>query len=232
MKTPNQILTLILTLVFCSCSKERTVTEKDIQIIPKPVELKRSKGVFEFSENTTFVIANASQKEISNALINKFEMAAGWKPTVSDVAPKSNYIQFNIDDTFEKEAYTLEVNNETINITAKGTEGFLYALETVRQLLPVAIESKEIVSNIDWVVPNVSVKDKPRFQWRGLMLDLSRHFFDKNYIKETIDRLAMHKMNVLHLHLVDDQGWRIETKKYPKLTEVGAWRVDQEEGNC
>lgn len=229
MKTTNQILILILVIVFCSCSKEKIFTEKDIQIIPKPTEIKLSKGAFEFSKNTTFIVANESQKEISNILIDKFEMAAGWKPTISDIAPRSNYIQFNVDDIFDKEAYVIEVNNNTINITAKGAAGFLYAVETIRQLLPEEIESKTPVSEVKWIIPNVSIKDKPRFQYRGLMLDLSRHFFDKNYIEKTIDRLAMHKMNVLHLHLVDDQGWRIEIKKYPNLTEVGAWRVDQED---
>jgi hexosaminidase len=98
-------------------------------------------------------------------------------------------------------------------------------------LLPADIESKKVISNIDWVIPSIEIEDQPRFQWRGLMLDLSRHFFDKEYIKQTIDGLAKHKINILHLHLVDDQGWRIEIKKYPKLTEVGAWRVDQEEAH-
>jgi len=228
-KTLNQIAVLILLVVLNSCSKPKVLTEKEIQIIPKPAEINIAEGVFEFSERTTFVVANDSQKEISNSLINKFEKATGWKQMVSDIAPKSNYLQFNIDDSFENEAYRLEVNNEAINITAKGNAGFMYALETIRQLLPTAIESSQIVSNVKWIIPNLTIKDKPRFQWRGLMLDLSRHFFDKNYIKETIDRLAMHKMNVLHLHLLDDQGWRIEIKKYPKLTEVGAWRVDQED---
>jgi len=227
MKTPNIVIITIFAFVFCSCTNEKTFTEEDIQIIPKPAELMLSKGLFEFSENTVFVVANESQKGISNLLIDKFEKAAGWKPMVSDKAPKSNYIQYNVNDTFANEAYSLEVNNETIKITAKDSAGFLYAMETIRQLLPVAIESKTLVSE-KWIIPNLSIKDQPRFQYRGLMLDLSRHFFDKNYIKETIDRMAMHKMNVLHLHLVDDQGWRIEIKKYPKLTEVGAWRVDQE----
>ena len=83
-------------------------------------------------------------------------------------------------------------------------------------------------SDVQWILPNIVIKDAPRYKWRGLMLDVSRHFFDKEYIKEVISNLSMHKMNVLHLHLVDDQGWRIEIKKYPKLTEKGAWRVDQE----
>lgn len=224
MKTLKQILIVIVVAVFCSCAKQKVFTEKDIQIIPKPAELQLSDGIFEFSENTKFVVANDFQKEISNALINKFEKAAGWKPEVSDVAPKSNYVQFNVDDSFENEAYKLDVNNENVTITAKDNAGFIYGLETIRQLLPVTIESKNVVSNTEWIIPNLTIKDQPRFQYRGLMLDVSRHFFNVDYVKKTIDRLEMLKMNVLHLHLVDDQGWRIEIKKYPKLTEVGAYR--------
>ncbi len=224
MKTLKQVLALIVVAVFCSCAKQKVFTEKDIQIIPKPAELQLSNGIFEFSENTKFVVVNDFQKEISNALINKFEKAAGWKPEVSDVAPKSNYVQFKVDDSFENEAYKLDVNNENVTITAKDNAGFIYGLETIRQLLPVAIESKDVVINTEWIIPNLTIKDKPRFQYRGLMLDVSRHFFNVDYVKKTIDRLEMLKMNVLHLHLVDDQGWRIEIKKYPKLTEVGAYR--------
>ena len=148
---------------------------------------------------------------------------------MTDKVPKSNYVQFILDDTLKYEEYQLTVNKSSIFINAKNDAGFLYGLETVRQLLPVAIESKTIIKNQDWQIPNSIIKDRPRFKYRGLMLDVSRHFFDIDYLKKTIDRLAMLKMNVLHLHLVDDQGWRIEIKKYPKLTEVGAWRVDQED---
>ncbi|GGK23989.1 beta-hexosaminidase [Yeosuana aromativorans] len=224
MKLVHQILMATLLTVFFACEKQKMFTEKDIQIIPKPAELKLSEGAFEFSEATKFVVANDFQKEISKALISKFEKAAGWKPEVSELAPKSNYVQFNVDDSFENEAYKLDVNNERITITAKDNSGFAYALETIRQLLPVAIESNDVVSNTEWIIPTLVIKDQPRFQYRGLMLDVSRHFFGTDYIKKTIDRLAMLKMNVLHLHLVDDQGWRIEIKKYPKLTEVGAYR--------
>ena len=228
MKTIYQILVVITVTVFCSCAKQKVFTEKDIQIIPKPAELKLSEGVFEFSENTKFVVADDFQKEISNALISKFEKASGWKPQITNAVPNSNYVQFTQDDTLKDEAYQLTVNKDNITIAAKDHAGFLYGLETVRQLLPVAIESNDVVLNTEWVIPSLTIKDQPRFQYRGLMLDVSRHFFNADYIKKTIDRLAMLKMNVLHLHLVDDQGWRIEIKKYPKLTEVGAWRVDQE----
>ncbi|MEN8188012.1 MAG: family 20 glycosylhydrolase [Bacteroidota bacterium] len=222
-------IALIFVFILNSCEKDKTFTEGDIQIIPKPVELKLDKGVFQFSEDTQFVVANTSQKEIAKTLVNKFKKAAGWDLKVLDTKPQKNYIQFIIDESLTTEGYNLTVNKEIISIKASENAGFIYGLESIRQLLPVTIESKEIVSNTDWVIPNLTIQDQPRFKWRGLMLDLSRHFFNKEYIKEVIDGLVMHKMNVLHLHLVDDQGWRIEIKKYPKLTEVGAWRVDQED---
>jgi hexosaminidase len=202
--------------------------QKDIAIVPKPANMQVKEGAFQFSKDTKIIASNAAQKEIATALMNKFKAATGWQPEFSNKKPKNNYIEFKIDKNLNREAYQLEVTSKSIVITAKENAGLIYGLETIRQLLPTAIESKNQVSNVNWVIPNVSIKDEPRFQWRGLMLDLSRHFFDKNYVIQTIDRLAMLKMNVLHLHLVDDQGWRIEIKKYPKLTEIGAWRVNQE----
>lgn len=228
MRILKPFLIVFFLTVFNFGYSQKIYTEKDIQIIPKPAQLLITKGVFEFSKSTKFIAVSEFQKEISNVLINKFEKAAGFRPEFSTTIPPGNYVQFKVDETLEKEAYILDVNTKNITITAKGKAGFIYGLESIRQLLPVVIESKNVLPNQKWQIPNLVINDKPRFQWRGLMLDLSRHFFDKNYVIETIDRLAMHKMNVLHLHLVDDQGWRIEIKKYPKLTEVGAWRVDQE----
>ncbi|WP_343697087.1 glycoside hydrolase family 20 protein [Flavobacterium sp.] len=228
MRTLKPLFVLIFLTVLSSGYCQKVFTEKDIQVIPKPKQLVILPGSFEFSKNTVFVANTDFQKEISNALASKFETAAGWRPVLGVKAPQSNFVQFKTDPNLGKEAYKLEVTNNSVTITAKANAGFIYALETIRQLLPVAIESNYVVSSAKWQIPNVTINDEPRFKWRGLMLDLSRHFFDKNYILATIDRLAMHKMNVLHLHLVDDQGWRIEIKKYPKLTEVGAWRVDQE----
>lgn len=228
MRTLKAVFVLIFLAALTAGYSQKVYTEKDIKIIPKPNQLVINKGIFEFSKNTKFIAVTDFQKEISNALINKFAKAAGFRPEISTAIPNSNYVQFKVDETLGKEAYILDVNPKTITITAKGQAGFIYGLESIRQLLPVVIESKNVIPNQKWQIPSLVINDKPRFQWRGLMLDLSRHFFDKNYILATIDRLAMHKMNVLHLHLVDDQGWRIEIKKYPKLTEVGAWRVDQE----
>ncbi len=225
-----KLVVVVLLVSLVSCQKNQKVfTEKDINIIPKPVELNLSEGVFEFTKDTKFVIENKTQEEMFTTLINKFKTVSSWSFEIVNAKPLKNYIQFITDANLENEAYKLDVTSDRINISAKSNAGFIYGLESVRQLLPVEIEGNEIIKNVDWIIPNVVINDKPRFQWRGLMLDLSRHFFDKEYIKQVIDGLVMHKMNVLHLHLVDDQGWRIEIKKYPKLTEVGAWRVDQED---
>lgn len=225
------IITLtILLLSLNACQKKHiTFSESDIQIIPKPVELKLETGGFQFTKNTQFVVVAPNQKAISEILLNKFKTAAGWTLNITETTPSKNYVQFVTDKELADEAYKLEVTSDYVHITASNQSGFIYGIETIRQLLPVAIESSEIVTNTNWVIPNVKIYDEPRFKWRGLMLDVSRHFFEKEYIKQTIDRLAYLKMNTLHLHLVDDQGWRIEIKKYPKLTQVGAFRVDQEE---
>ena len=140
----------------------------------------------------------------------------------------TNYVVIDTDTSLPKEGYTLTVNPKEIIIKASGYNGALYALQTLRQLLPKEFESTTPVKT-DWVVPAVTITDAPQYAWRGLMLDVSRHFFPKEYILKTLDRMAMLKLNTFHFHLVDNEGWRIEIKKYPKLTEIGAWRVDQED---
>lgn len=229
MKKQFLITLTLLILLGCKTDEKRMYTEEDIHIIPKPEMVKINSGVFEFNEDTKFFISNDIQDESIRVLKDKFKTAVGWDLKTTEEQPKNNYITFTIDENSKPEAYELKVDNNRIEIIANSSVGFSYAIQTIRQLLPPEIESKAKLENRTWEIPNVEIKDTPRFKWRGLMLDISRHFFDKEYIKEVIDGLAMHKMNVLHLHLVDDQGWRIEIKKYPKLTEIGAWRVDQED---
>ncbi len=222
------IITILLLISGCKTAEEKTYTIDDIHIIPKPETIKLNPGVFQFNKYTKFIITDETQNEAASILTNKFKTVSGWGLNIEKEVPKDNYITFIVNKDLKKEAYNLEVTKDYVSIAASDISGFLYGIQTIRQLLPTVIESKIKVENVVWEIPNVEIKDEPRFKWRGLMLDISRHFFGKEYIKEVIDGLAMHKMNVLHLHLVDDQGWRIEIKKYPKLTEVGAWRVDQE----
>jgi hexosaminidase len=125
--------------------------------------------------------------------------------------------------------YSLTVGKKRISLSAGTPEGLFLGIQTIMQLLPPQIYGRTVVTGRKWMMPCVKVTDYPRFAWRGMHLDVSRHFFDTEFIKRYIDILAMHKMNVFHWHLVDDQGWRIEIRKYPLLTEVGAWRVDRED---
>lgn len=223
------ILTMALIFFSCDTKEVKVFTENDIQVIPKPETIKLNEGNFQFDKNTVFYITDKAQSAVAKILIDKFKNAQGWDLKLVETLPKSNFIQFKTSKNIEKEGYKLVVENNIITIEFSDFNGLLYGIQTLRQLLPTAIESQTKVADINWVIPNIEITDKPRFQWRGLMLDVSRHFFQKEYIKKTIDRLAYHKMNTFHFHLVDDQGWRIEIKKYPKLTEVGAFRVDQED---
>ncbi|MEQ8217914.1 MAG: family 20 glycosylhydrolase [Arenibacter sp.] len=219
---------LLVLAVGCGEESKTNFTENDINIVPKPLEMKLNQGAFRFTKDTKFVVQN-DQAEVLEILQNKFVSAAGWNLEVVNRTPSSNFVQLSTDSSLADEGYNLKVTENQVIINANGQNGFLYGLETIRQLLPVAIESKSVVHNIEWDIPNVEIEDSPRFKWRGFMLDVSRHFFDKDYVLATIDQLALLKMNTLHLHLVDDQGWRIEIKKYPKLTEVGGFRVGQED---
>ncbi|HET7361569.1 MAG TPA: family 20 glycosylhydrolase, partial [Salinimicrobium sp.] len=207
--------------IFSGCKSEKNegpkeMAEPEIMVIPKPKSVNMLEGNFQFSENTVFVVNNDRQKEIAKLLIDKFNSVAGWDLKTVNKSPDKNYILFKENKELPGEGYILYVSDEKISIEASTGSGFIYALETIRQLLPPEIESKEKITNVSWSIPNLEIEDEPRFEWRGLMLDVARHFFEKEYILNTIDRLAMLKMNTLQLHLVDDQGWRIEIKKYPK----------------
>ncbi len=233
MKSKSLLVLAVFLITFwvsCTSPAQKNFTKEEISIIPKPAEMNLKRGSFEITKDIKIVLSRQDQKPVAEIFTDRFKRAAGWSPEMvnADKAPKKGIVEF-VKGDLPKDAYKLNVDKDKISIVSGSYGGFLYGIETLIQLLPDEIEKNKVTENIAWLVPKIEIKDQPRFQWRGLMLDLSRHFFGKEYIKKTIDRLAIHKMNVLHLHLVDDQGWRIEIKKYPKLTEVGAWRVDQED---
>jgi hexosaminidase len=123
-----------------------------------------------------------------------------------------------------KEGYKMEVTKKGVVITAKDGAGAFYATQTLLQMLPVEIYSPYRQKGVDWVIEGAVIEDYPQYYWRGMMLDVSRYFYDKDYVMKFMDMMAMYKLNVLHFHLIDDAGWRLEIKKYPRLTSVGAWR--------
>jgi hexosaminidase len=142
--------------------------------------------------------------------------------------PQPNAILLNTTGNGEipgNESYYLQVTPEGIVVRAARPAGIFYALQTLRQLFPAEIERSQKIQECEWTVPAVLIEDAPRFQWRGMMLDTARHIYPVEFIKRFIDLLALHKLNVFHWHLTDDQGWRVEIKKYPKLTRVGAYRT-------
>ncbi|PCH74806.1 MAG: beta-N-acetylhexosaminidase [Flavobacteriaceae bacterium] len=220
---------LSITLLSCNSKPTKVFVAEDIKIIPKPLFTELKTGLFVFDKQTTICQLDLEAKEAVSLLSRKFKLASGMDLTVRiQEENPTNTIVFISDTSLVKEGYVLEISAENIRIKAHSKQGFLYGVQSVLQLLPVQIESSELVKNVDWIVPNIVIKDQPRFQWRGLMLDVSRHFFKVDEVKEVIDGLSKLKMNVLHLHLVDNQGWRIAIKKYPKLTSVGAFRIESE----
>ena len=225
----KKLLFITALLAFaCQTPKQQVkFAENDICIIPKPQSMTLNNGNFQFTKETVFV-SNQSLAPAAEIFAKQFEKASGIKLPIKNETVQTNYIALSIDNSLPKEGYNLVVQPDKISIAAADYNGAIYALETLRQLLPKEFESSTPV-NANWVIPTITINDKPEYPWRGLMLDVSRHFFSKEYILKTLDRMAMLKLNTFHFHLVDNEGWRIEIKKYPKLTEVGAWRVDQED---
>jgi hexosaminidase len=186
-------------------------------------------GSFRLTPNTVIVADKTSFPE-GRFLSGRLSPATGFSIEVRAISPSGvPTIDMKIDASLKRlgsEGYTLVVTPQRISIRAPATAGVFYAGQSLLQLLPPEIFREAKVSNIDWTSPCVQIEDYPRFQWRGALLDAGRHFMPKEFVKKFIDLLALHKMNSFQWHLTDDQGWRIEIKKYPKLTQIGAWRKE------
>ena len=203
--------------------------QASVSIIPMPQKCIEKRGNFTVNDKTVITLS-VDNEEMRNAVSfwnDLFDMAAGFLE-VSSTPRSSNVICCRLNTALpNEESYKLTVSSSSIHIDAKTPKGIFYAFQTLRQLLPSAIESdKQVVEKIKWNIPCVVIEDSPAFSYRGVMLDVSRHFIPKEDVKRHIDLLAFHKLNILHWHLTDDQGWRIEIKKYPKLTEIGSYRKE------
>jgi hexosaminidase len=214
-------ITFVLFFLISFCLKAQHA------IIPNPVSYLSEQGIFVVNQNTKVYLVNPNP-EVTRIVTLHFSTFLGKGLAVSPEKPISNskYISIElnkiIDETIGNEGYTLDVNQNNIVLKANTTTGLFYALQTFDQLFTVVENSKVSIS-----IPACKIKDYPRFGWRGLMLDVSRHFFTIDEVKEYIDWMSKYKFNVLHWHLSDDNGWRIEIKALPKLTEIGAWRVER-----
>ena len=204
-------------------------SQTGLSIIPAPVMIEKTEGVFEIGLTTKIVVTKQT-RSLGIQLKGMLSPAIGYdlpiKETVQNIEGCIQLDKKSDLSPLGEEGYRLTVTPQSILIEAYADAGIFYGMQTLRQLLPVEIFQQKPAKDIQWRIPCVAIEDKPRFQWRGMHLDVCRHFMPKEFVKKYINLLAIHKMNTFHWHLTEDQGWRIEIKKYPKLTEIGAWRKE------
>ncbi|MDR1169729.1 MAG: family 20 glycosylhydrolase [Prevotellaceae bacterium] len=229
MHTFKKLFALVLSFMIISCKTDEKTYNQEINITPKPMELSVRDGKFTLKSNTIFVVKDEPVRRVADFFISKIQRSTGYSLLKQQDRPSSNYIDLSIvaDLKVNDEGYTVDVAGDGISVKATTPQGIFYGLQTVMQLLPAEIESPDVVK-ISWTIPNVSIKDEPRFKYRGQHLDVCRHFVDVEHIKKQLDVMAMFKINKFHWHLTDDQGWRIESKKYPKLNSASTVRTESE----
>ena len=218
------LLILFTAALFASCGKKES-TDVTLDIVPYPNEVAFLDGSFD--ANGASVSYSADLDERSKALVARFAeqffCVSGSNGSLTEGTAGNGFI-FQLDKNLAHEEYTINIYKDQAVIKASGLNGFNYAIQTLKQMLPVEIFGTAPAADKEWVLPCVKIKDKPRFAYRGLHMDVSRHFFDMDEVKKYLDIMEVHKLNTLHWHLTDDQGWRLEIKKYPRLTEVGSIR--------
>lgn len=203
------------------------VKPPEFAIIPEPVSLNRKQGQFQLPEQISIQAAEGS-RGVVDYLKTKLTIPTGrYISETSSAGPATIKLVLNTHQNTQlgKEGYLLSVKPQGITITANENAGLFYGVQSLLQLFPTDIDSKVEILSQKWTIPAVEITDYPRVAWRGLMFDVARHFFTKAEVKQYIDAMVRYKFNILHLHLADDEGWRIEIKGLPKLTEVGAWNV-------
>jgi len=209
----------------------RTAGADEIAVIPKPANMVVLPGVFVVTPSVIVITdGSAGAAAAGKALAGLFTRSGGFtlplRPLASRAARRILITSRGSDKSLGPEGYELRVTVDAVELRAPGSAGMFYGVQTIRQLLPAAIDSDQRVPNAKWTIPCVRITDKPRFAWRGLLIDSSRTFEPMSYLKRCIDMLALYKMNVFHWHLTDDQGWRMEVSSLPRLTSVGS-RFDE-----
>lgn len=219
---------IILSVTICLFTLFSRSQSPNIAVIPEPVQVNKRTGTFVLPAH---IVISASKSEGMQPVLNTLRQKL--KVTGASFGPSANATNATIslslntksDAIIGKEGYRLSITPKNISIKANEPAGLFYGLQTLFQLFPKEIESTRPVKNIKWMLPCVEITDYPRFVWRGLMFDVARHFFGKEDVKHYIDDMVRYKFNILHLHLTDDEGWRIEIKSLPQLTKIGAWNV-------
>src|SRR5690606_17006910 len=215
----------ILSLIaFSICSNALAQGTNQLPLIPYPMSIVPGEGSFPVNSNTSIRVFDSQfqgEAELLNAMLEPWM----GKSLLKNESSEENSINLRYDHSIKHdEGYRLVISVSGISLYSSTPAGMLRGIQTIRQLLPATIEKVSASTGEAISLPQLTINDEPRYEWRGTHLDVSRHFFSTEYLKKLIDLLALYKMNKLHLHLTDDQGWRIEIKKYPKLTSEGAWR--------
>jgi len=206
-----------------------------ISIIPKPVSMILGEGNFTITEQTV-IESDPKLSNVANYLKDLILPATNFALLITNLKTdltKTNTIYLILNGklgNLSEEGYSLKISQDRIILSASEPAGIFYGIQTIRQLLPIEIEKKNERSGIEWIIPSIDIKDYPRFSWRGYMFDEGRHFLGKEAVKHILDLMALFKMNAFHWHLTEDQGWRIEIKKYPLLSEFGSKRKKSQIG--
>ena len=222
----RKLYLILLVLVFGTIipSVAQVADKQSFSLMPYPMEVTKGEGKFVFTNKTVVAVEDEGSELIAKDFVQLFSKAAGFTPKLK-VGSKKGDVLIRIDKEVKPEAYVLDINPEKIVINTSGAAGAFYALQTIRQLLPLSIEGGSRSDATVWSVPALTIKDEPRFNYRGLMVDVARYFISKAHLFRIIDTMGMLKLNKLHLHLTDDNGWRLEIKQYPLLTEIGSKTV-------
>ncbi len=224
---------LMLLTVVLLAGQSLAACEDDIAVVPRPAKMTRGEGRFMLTPDTRIQVEKGASpriREVGQYLADLVAPATGFCLEVEETTadrPAGGAILLltrGADPLLGDEGYALRVEPAGVVIRAPKPAGLFYGVQTLRQLFPPEIESRQKVSGVEWAAPAVILEDRPRFQWRGLHLDEGRHFQGKAFVLRYLDQMALHKLNRFHWHLTEDQGWRIEIKKYPRLTEVGSKR--------
>lgn len=234
----KQLYLLISILLFSlACTEQMPDTNEDFGLVPKPKQIMAGKSNFKINRSTKILYYpdNIELKANAEYLTQLISEGTGYeieaKAAKFESSDKGSIMLILEENEMNSEEYSLVVSQQSAIIKAKTATGIFYGIQTLRQLLPPEIEKPAAGANVKWEIPGVEIMDEPRYPYRGMMLDVGRYFFPPEFVKRFIDLMALHKMNYFHWHLTEDQGWRIQINKYPRLTEVGAFRDESVVGH-
>ena len=218
----NRLIISAIAAILVACS---TTEVKTINVVPYPNEVSIRSGSFnacgaEFHYDAAF---DETTQNIIKGFAEQLSLVSGTESKIASGRAAKGFV-FTLDPSMPAEAYTLNISGKTVKVKASTLNGVNYAIQTLKQMLPNQIYGKTEAADLDWSIQCAQINDAPRFSYRGMHMDVSRHFFDMDQVKKYLDIMEVHKLNTLHWHLTDDQGWRLEIKKYPRLTEVGSIR--------